>query len=140
MEMVPIDDRDKDRAHQAVLHEGDQVRLVGLRCCDCRRVHFPVAEFCSNCRGEHFEPAPLGERGRLYSYSEIHVAPRQFEVPYIVGYVDFPADVRVFGQIDGRLEDLSPGMEMTVGWGPVRRADDGSMVETYRFRRAEARP
>lgn len=42
----------------------------------------------------------VGPEGLLYSFSTIHVSPSQ-TVPYTIGYVDFPGDVRVLAKVRG---------------------------------------
>lgn len=42
----------------------------------------------------------VGPEGVLYSFSTVHVSSSQ-PVPYTIGYVDFPGDVRVLAKVRG---------------------------------------
>jgi uncharacterized OB-fold protein len=105
--------------------EGGAVRLHGSRCGRCSGVAFPAHEACPSCGAESGQDAVLlSPTGTLYSFSEIHVAPKGFATPYAVGYVDLPEGVRLFGQIEGRAAELRIGQKVAVTLGPVR-ADTG---------------
>jgi hypothetical protein len=47
----------------------------------------------------------VGPEGVLYSFSTVHVSSSQ-PVPYTIGYVDFPGDVRVLAKVRGPLPAL----------------------------------
>lgn len=113
------------------------IRLVGAHCSACDLRFFPHREICPRCGAlEGVAAADLSPRGRLYSYSNVHVAPAQFQTPYVVGFVDFEDDVRVFGQIEGDPATLTVEAEMAVTVGVVRR-EGGDEILGYKFRRAD---
>ncbi len=60
----------------------------------------------------------VGPEGVLYSFSTVHVSSSQ-PVPYTIGYVDFPGDVRVLAKVRGPRHDLRCD-------GIVRLASEGS--------------
>jgi hypothetical protein len=47
----------------------------------------------------------VGPEGVLYSFSTVHVSSSQ-PVPYTIGYVDFPGDVRVLAKVRGPYHAL----------------------------------
>ena len=53
----------------------------------------PKPPLCSGCLGVDLEDLPLGRRGRLYSYSVVRTASKQFDAPYAVAYVVAAKDV-----------------------------------------------
>ena len=114
--------------------DGDRVMLTGRKCTTCGKRAFSTARYCDTCHGEAFEPAELGDRGTLYSFSEIHIAPKQFRTPYVVGYVDIADEVRIFAQIEARAADLTPGQPVVAMAGPIREDENGAIVEGYKFR------
>ena len=69
--------------------------LVGGRCRVCAALSFPRAVVCTTCLSEDIETVDLGSRGKLYSYSIVHQAPKGWAVPYALGYVD----------LDDKVED-----------------------------------
>jgi uncharacterized OB-fold protein len=124
--------------------EGGAVRLHGSRCGDCGGVAFPAHNACPSCGAESGQDMVLlSPTGTLYSFSEIHVAPKGFATPYAVGYVDLPEGVRLFGQIEGRAAELRIGQKVAVTLGPVRAeasagsaagAGGGRTVISYKFK------
>jgi len=110
------------------------VKLIGMRCSHCGTVAFPAREVCSKCgRDDALEEKVLQGPGKLYTFTEVHVAPAGFPTPYVIGYVDMPDDVRVLGQIDGRVADLNIGQDVHLRIGVIRARKDGTQVIGYRF-------
>ncbi len=116
--------------------DGDVPSLLGSLCTACGKRAFPVRDFCDGCGSEGgMETVSLSRTGSLYSYTIVRIAPRQFSVPYTLGFVDLPEDVRILAQIESGAS-LSLGDSLELFIGPVRLADDGSTIDGYKFRRA----
>jgi uncharacterized OB-fold protein len=119
--------------------EPDGPSLVGSRCPACKKCAFPRREFCDGCGNEvGMETVALSRTGVLYSYTIVRVAPQGFTVPYTLGFIDLPEDVRILAQIESD-KDLSLGDELELFVGPIRHEADGSLIDGYKFRRV-ARP
>src|SRR3546814_17957815 len=62
----------------------------------------------------------VGPEGVLYRFPTVHVSSSQ-PVPYMLGYVDFPGDVRVLPKVRGLNQALSTKVRRVgkacVGWG-----------------------
>jgi uncharacterized OB-fold protein len=114
--------------------EGGRVFLHASECRACGKFAFPPHKICPDCGSDDQAAKKLSPEGKLYTYSEIHVAPKGFKTPYAVGYVDLPEGVRVFGQIEQRAADLTIGQTVSVVLGAVRSEADGRPVISYRFR------
>jgi uncharacterized OB-fold protein len=121
-----------------------RVRLIGMRCASCGTAAFPTREVCSGCgRDDALSEIELAGEGKLYSFSEVHAAPKGFATPYVIGYVDLTEGVRVLAQIDGAQVDsgqvdsnaagLRIGQDLVAKLGPVRKRADGTEVISYRF-------
>ena len=111
--------------------------LIGMRCPHCGTRAFPARAVCSQCGADSgLEPCRLSPRGTLYTYSEVHVAPKGFATPYVIGYVDLEDGVRVFGQIEGSAGTLRPDQAVETTTGVVRTRADGTPVISYKFRSA----
>ena len=114
-------------------------RLVGIVCGNCGARAFPPAPVCSECMSEDVRELELSPEGSLYAFSVVHVAPAEWDTPYIAGYVDLPEGVRVFAHIidadAGALEMDSPVQLTTARLGT---AGDGAPVESYAFRPANS--
>lgn len=115
--------------------EGAAVRLHGSQCGHCGAVAFPPHPSCPACGAESGQDiVQLSPVGTLYTFSEIHVAPKGFATPYAVGYVDLPEGVRLFGQIEGGAGALRLDQRVAVTLGPVRTDASGRSVVSYKFR------
>jgi uncharacterized OB-fold protein len=77
----------------------------------------------------------LSRRGKLYSYSIIHVDTPGFKAPYAVGYVDLPEGPRVFGHVDGWQDGPIPlDSPVDIYAGPIGKDRDGAELISVRFR------
>jgi uncharacterized OB-fold protein len=75
----------------------------------------------------------------LYTFSIVRQSIPAFEVPYALGYVDFPENVRIMGQISGcDFDDIKIGMAMELSLEPFGTDDEGNELMGYRFRPLEA--
>ncbi|MFD1625972.1 Zn-ribbon domain-containing OB-fold protein [Azospirillum griseum] len=79
--------------------------VMGGECGDCSARMAPSRPVCPNCGGTNIHPAALDSLGTLYSFSVVHVSATR-EVPYTIGYVDLPKNVRVLAAIDGDPAEL----------------------------------
>ena len=89
IEALPISDLDADLPAFVVL-DGVTYLLCTLTA-DGRR-SFPHTDGAQRVE--------VGPEGVLYSFSTVHVSSSQ-PVPYTIGYVDFPGDVRVLAKVRG---------------------------------------
>lgn len=110
------------------------VELVGSECPKCGKRAFPTRAFCERCGNDAgMRETPLSRRGVLYSFTVVHIAPPVFPVPYAIGFVDLPGDVRVLAQIDADPR-LRIGDEMELAATVGGEAADG-IGSAIRFRR-----
>ncbi|MEK9643993.1 MAG: Zn-ribbon domain-containing OB-fold protein [Alphaproteobacteria bacterium] len=121
-------------AGEAVRRAADgAARLIGTECRDCGTKVFPPVHVCPECMSENVSETELSTEGTLYSWSVVHVAPKNWHVPYIAGYVDLPEGVRVFAHI---VEADPDAMTMDMGVSlmtAVLGEADGEPVESYAF-------
>ena len=121
----------------------DQPQLIGSRCTACGIVTFPAQDSCPRCAATAMAEQLLARRGRLWAWTIQHFPPPSPPyagptgdafVPYGVGYVELPGEVKV----ETRLTEADPdalraGMEMELVIVPFRTDDDGNEVVTYAF-------
>lgn len=96
--------------------------LLTTRCNRCDLEFYPRRTRCIKCSGDdQLADAQLTESGQLYTYSVVHQSIPAFQVPYMIGYIDFKkSGIRVFGQITGcRPEDLEIGMPLEMCIEPL---------------------
>jgi len=94
-------------------------------------------EICPSCWTK-LNQIKLSRTGKLYSYSFIHVGQRGIKSPYAIGYVDFPEEVRIYGQLAIPPESLKLGMDVEVVEGVVRIDKNGvPVMKSYMFKAVE---
>lgn len=94
--------------------ENDSVRLVGSKCKSCGRVVYPAAKSCLDCSHDEVGPLLLGNTGKLYTYTTVHMPIPHFKPPFNIGYIELAEGLRIFAPI-------AEGTELKVGL-PVRLA------------------
>jgi uncharacterized OB-fold protein len=94
-----------------------QGKLLGAKCRKCGKVHVPPRPLCDSCLSKEFDWTVIPEKGRLLTYTVIHIAPAQFQemAPYAMGIIELGKDLRLPGMIQGApLDQIRIGMELTV--------------------------
>jgi uncharacterized OB-fold protein len=122
----------------------DEPQLIGSRCTACGIVTFPAQDSCPRCASTAMEQQLLARRGRLWAWttqqfpppSPPYTGPRGNEfVPFGVGYIELPGEVRVEARLTESDPDLlTAGMEMELVVVPFRTDEDGNEVVTFAFR------
>jgi uncharacterized OB-fold protein len=112
-------------------------RLLGSRCGACATTTFPPREFCPACRAvEGLERAELDTHGRVHSFTVVRQAPLGVEVPYVLAWVDLPADqVRLMATVVGvEPEAVELDLPVELELIPFATADDRAELLGFRFR------
>ncbi len=74
------------RPHWDACREG---KLKVQRCAQCATYIFIPQPCCTSCQSTQLEWVESSGRGKVYSFTVVHRAPRpQFEVPYIVAVIE----------------------------------------------------
>ena len=115
---------------------GATPRLVAGKCKSCGAQSFPRSEVCSSCLSQEIGETYLASEGVLYSFATVHQAPRNWIVPYHLGYVDLADGIRVLAHIEG---EPVIGGTVRLGIGRVGTAADGSPLISYVFTPAGGR-
>lgn len=64
---------------------------------------FPAVPEASPLAARH-ATVPVTGVGAVYSFTVIHPSPKSGQPPYVLGYVDFPGPVRIFGRLQGKAQ------------------------------------
>jgi uncharacterized OB-fold protein len=94
-----------------------QKKLMAGKCIKCSKLHLPPRPICDNCYGQEFEWVEISGKGKLLTYTTIHIAPVQFQAlaPYTVGIVQLENGLKLPGMISNvAAEQLKIGMNLTV--------------------------
>ncbi len=78
-------------------------KLMAAKCRNCGSTFVPPRPMCTNCFSRELEWVQLENRGKLLTYTIIHVAPEQFQsmAPYAYGIVELENGLRLPGIIRG---------------------------------------
>lgn len=114
-----------------------QPRLTGGKCKSCGALNFPKRHVCAECLGVEIEDTDLASEGTLYSYSVVHQAPKGWDLPYVIGYVDLTDGIRVLAHIEGAPDTLRMDGKMRLGVGRVGSDEGGKEIMSYVFKPAE---
>jgi uncharacterized OB-fold protein len=88
--------------------EPDRPALRGSRCPSCGRHAFPPRAVCQHCLHGGLDDVSLGGVGTVYAFTTVHVSSSR-EVPYVLAFVDLPAEVRVLTRLAGPADELAIG-------------------------------
>ena len=102
-------------------------KVMGAKCRNCGKIMLPPRPICTQCYSENLEWIEIGKRGRLLTYTIIHVAPPQFQhlTPYAVGIVELENGLRLPGMIrDVDFDKIKIGMELEIEVEPVKREEE----------------
>lgn len=92
-------------------------KIMAARCSECGTLLLPPRPVCTKCLSTDFKWVELRGKGKLLSYTVIHVSPVQFEsmAPYTVGIVELEDGPHLPGMIrDVEPEKIMVGMDLTV--------------------------
>jgi uncharacterized OB-fold protein len=113
--------------------EGHGPVLMGARCASCGALAFPRPTVCSSCMSETFIIEPLPRRGRLYSWTTVHVGAPRMNKPMMIGYVDLENGVRVFSHLSATGGPLAINQPVELALADVGVAEDGRPIRTFVF-------
>jgi len=94
-------------------------KLMAGKCEKCGKIHLPPRPLCNDCFSKEFTWLPLTGKGKLLTYTIIHIAPTQFQTltPYAVGIVELKEGVKIPGMIQNiTQEHLHIGMELALSY------------------------
>lgn len=115
----------------------EQRKLMAGKCLNCGKIHLPPRPLCDSCYGQTFEWLEIAGKGKLLTYTVIHVAPLQFQAmaPYAVGIVQLEKELKLLGLISGVAEDhLKIGMDLAVDFVACKADKTWPQWQRYCFR------
>jgi uncharacterized OB-fold protein len=114
-----------------------QGKLMAGKCMRCGKIHLPPRPLCDNCFSQEFTWVEVSGKGKLLTYTVIHIAPPQFQAlaPYAVGILQLENGLRIPGLISGvTQEQLKVGMELTIDFGTCDTAQSWPQWSRYCFK------
>jgi uncharacterized OB-fold protein len=101
------------------------------KCVDCGMVIAPPSGSCYGCGSNNMEWTDVSGKGKLVSFTVIHVAPEEFveEVPYYVAIIELEEGTRVSARLLGfdplKPEEVSLGIPVKIDF------EKGKSGKTY---------
>lgn len=92
-------------------------KVMAAKCNKCETLHLPPKPVCTNCYSTDLKWIPMTGKGKLVTYTVIHVAPKQFEklTPYPVGIVKLDEGPQLLGMLRNvEQAQLKIGMPLTI--------------------------
>ena len=113
-------------------------RLVGTMCKKCGKKYFPPKVVCPFCGNRELEKVKLPERGKVITYTVLHVVPRGFRenAPLIIAIIELEDGTKVLAPLtDVKPEEVSVGMHVEA---TLRRifdeSEEGLIAYAVKFR------
>jgi len=112
---------------------------MGGKCTKCGKLHFPPRPLCDICFSNEFEWVEVSPKGKLLTYTVIHIAPAQFQqmAPYAVGIVQLENGARIPGMIkDTPADQIKIGMHLTMVFEACAQTQQWPQWPRYHFKTA----
>jgi len=116
-----------------------QGKLMAGKCQRCGKIHLPPRPLCDNCFSQEFTWIEVSGKGKLVTYTVIHIAPQQFQAltPYAVGIVQLENGAKIPGMITAVPHDkLRIGMDLTIDFGTCSTTQQWPQWPRYCFKPA----
>jgi len=116
-----------------------QGKLMGGKCRKCGKIHLPPRPLCDKCFSKEFEWTEISPKGKLLTYTIIHVAPPQFQqmAPYAVGIIQLQNGLKIPGMIrDVDTEQIKIGMELQIAFETSTATSQWPQWPRYHFKPA----
>ena len=120
--------------YQSALREN---RLLGLKCSECGFVTAPPRWACRQCASQDLSQLQLCGRGKVASFTSVHVAPqsRQGHTPYLVVLVELEEGPWIMGNLHGIAPDSATldliGRKVKMDNRPENEPADGPVPQFY---------
>lgn len=118
---------------------GEETRLVGALCRPCSEYFFPARSVCLRCGREGLEPVALSSRGKVWTFTVVHMPPPGSLVtaPYVVAVVELPEGPLVPTVLTGcDPSAVRIGMEAEMYVEKVGEDENGNQLMAYKFKAA----
>jgi len=114
--------------------------MIGSRCGNCGKVHFPTRTVCPECRRKSMgkmETVKLSGNGEVVTFSIVHDAPPQLEMqkPYVVAMIKLDEGPIIAGQvIDIAPSEAAIGMRVHAAFRKLGEEGPGGIIHYgYKF-------
>ena len=112
-------------------------KLMACKCQKCGKIHLPPRPMCDNCFSQDFIWIEVPSKGKLVTYTIIHVAPPQFHplAPYTVGIVQLENGLKLPGMVSNVQENaLKIGMDLAIDFKACSTGQAWPQWQRYCFK------
>lgn len=112
-------------------------KLLAGRCRKCGKIHLPPRPVCDSCYSKDFDWTTTPTKGKLLTYTIIHIAPVQFQsmAPYAMGIIRLENGMKIPGMIRGvSLEQVKVGMDLAMDFGTCEATQPWPQWPRYYFK------
>jgi len=112
-------------------------KIMGAQCRKCGQLILPPRPMCPKCLSRDLQWKESPRRGRLLTYTVIHVSPQQFQslAPYAVGIIELENGAHLVGMVKGvDVDQIKVGMELTVDFEDASTNVEWPQWSRYYFR------
>ena len=112
-------------------------KLMAGKCSKCGKIHLPPRPLCDNCYSQTFTWVTVPAKGKLLTYTVIHIAPQQFQdiAPYAIGIIQLENGAKLPGMINDVPHDqLQVGMELTIDFATCDNKETWPQWPRYCFK------
>jgi uncharacterized OB-fold protein len=110
---------------------GGRTYLVGMRCRECGRTLFPPSVLCPACCSEELERVELSARGKVWTYTVVHVSygSSVADPPYVTAFVELDDGAFVHAHIrECEVGQVHIGMEVELAAADTK---EGNLVYVF---------
>jgi uncharacterized protein len=114
-----------------------QRKLMAGRCLKCGKIHLPPRPICDNCYNQQFKWMEISGKGKLLTFTIIHVAPPSFQsmAPYTVGIVELENGLKLPGMVSCTTEEqLKVGMPVAIDFKTCSTGQAWPQWQRYCFK------
>ena len=109
----------------------EEGKFRAYSCVDCGIVIAPPSGACYGCGGNNMKWADVSGKGKLVSFTVIHIAPDEFveEAPYFIAIVELEEGTRISSRLLG-FDPLKPE-DIKLGTPLILDYEKGKTGKTY---------
>ena len=107
-------------------------RLEAAKCTECGYIAFPPRLVCPDCSGQSFTSFNLEPKGKILTYTIIHIAADTFstEAPFAVGIIETEDGARLTAQVvDCKPEEIAIGKKVRLMLRLIQREGHAGILQ-----------
>ena len=112
-------------------------KIMGAECNKCGTLILPPRPMCPKCFSKDLKWKESPLKGKLLTYTVIHVSPQQFQTmaPYAVGIIELENGAQLPGMIKGvAINQIKVGMSLTIAFEDTPATTTWPQWTRYHFK------